>query len=316
MYKPGDIDTARVDITDNDPLTIIFAADKFSVKEGNTGENTPLRFNVQLSRQSSRPVTIDFDFEESTDGVSFPYMDFKATPGTDFDNVTKQTVIPPLQTIGQIAVNIIGDTTFEQNETFILKMNAVSVPSGQHTPALGDQGKATGVILNDDVMCNTCDTDGDGLANGKEDVNANGDPFDDDTDGDGIPNFLDLDSDGDGVSDSVEKFTTDGRQINNNSGKIRVHPALSPNNDGLGNDVLYIENIEKYPNNEVVIFNRWGGTVFKLKNYDNKSNNFRGRSNAGGNVGNDVVDGSYFYNIEVVIDGKKERYTGFIVIKR
>jgi gliding motility-associated-like protein len=316
VYKAGDKDTARVTITDNDPLTLTFAADKFSVKEGNKGENTPLRFNVQLSRQSSRPITINYDFEESTEGVSYPYMDFKATPGVDFDNTIKQTVIAPLQTIGQVSVNIKGDTTFEQNETFILKMSSVSVPSGQHVPVLGDPAKATGVILNDDPMCSTCDTDGDGLTDGQEDINGNGDPFDDDTDGDGIPNFLDLDSDGDGVPDSVEKFTTDGRQINNNSGKIRVHPAISPNNDGLGNDVMYIENIEKYPNNEVVIFNRWGGTVFKLKNYDNKSNNFKGRSNAGGSAGNDVPDGSYFYNIEVLIDGKKEHYTGFIVIKR
>ncbi|HEY9258397.1 gliding motility-associated C-terminal domain-containing protein, partial [Chitinophaga sp.] len=316
VYKAGEKDTARVTITDNDPLTLTFAADKFSVKEGNKGENTPLRFNVQLSRQSSRAITLNYDFEASTEGVSYPYMDFKATPGVDFDNTIKQTVIAPLQTIGQIAVNIIGDTTFEQNETFILKMSSVSVPSGQHVPVIGDPLKATGVILNDDAMCKTCDTDGDGLTDGQEDLNGNGDPFDDDTDGDGIPNFLDLDSDGDGVADSVEKFSTDGRAMNNNSGKIRVHPAISPNNDGLGNDVMYIENIEKYPNNEVVIFNRWGGTVFKLKNYDNKSNNFRGRANAGGSVGNDVPDGSYFYNIEVTIDGKKERYTGFIVIKR
>ncbi|HEY8957954.1 Calx-beta domain-containing protein [Chitinophaga sp.] len=316
VYKAGATDTARVMITDNDPLTLSFAADKFSVKEGNTNENTPLRFNVQLSRQSSRPITINYDFEESTDGVSYPYMDFKATPGVDFDNTIKQTVIAPLQTIGQVTVNIKGDTTFEQNETFILKMTTVSVPSGQHTPTLGEPFKATGVILNDDPMCNSCDTDGDGLTDKQEDINGNGDPFDDDTDGDGIPNFLDLDSDGDGVADSVEKYTTDGRQINNNSGKIRVHPALSPNNDGIGNDVMYIENIDKYPDNEVVIFNRWGGTVFKLQHYDNKSKNFRGKANAGGSAGNDVPDGSYFYNIEVTIDGRKERYTGFVVIKR
>ncbi|MEZ2442585.1 Calx-beta domain-containing protein [Chitinophaga sp. RCC_12] len=316
VYKAGATDTARVAITDNDPLTLTFAADKFSVKEGNTGENTPLRFNVQLSRQSSRPITINYDFEASVDGVSYPYMDFKATPGADFDNTVTQTVIPALQTIGQVTVNIKGDTTFEQNETFILKMTTVSVPSGQHTPTLGEPSKATGVILNDDPMCGSCDTDGDGLTDKQEDINSNGDPFDDDTDGDGIPNFLDLDSDGDGVTDAVEKYSTDGRQINNNSGKIRVHPALSPNNDGMGNDVMYIENIDKYPNNEVVIFNRWGGTVFKLQHYDNKSKNFRGKANAGGSSGNDVPDGSYFYNIEVEIDGKKERYTGFIVIKR
>ncbi len=316
VYKAGATDTARVAITDNDPLTLTFAADKFSVKEGNTGENTPLRFNVQLSRQSSRPITINYDFEASVDGVSYPYMDFKATPGNDFDNTVTQTVIPALQTIGQVTVNVKGDTTFEQNETFILKMTTVSVPSGQHTPTLGEPSKATGMILNDDPMCSSCDTDGDGLTDKQEDINSNGDPFDDDTDGDGIPNFLDLDSDGDGVNDAVEKYSTDGRQINNNSGKIRVHPALSPNNDGMGNDVMYIENIDKYPNNEVVIFNRWGGTVFKLQHYDNKSKNFRGKANAGGSSGNDVPDGSYFYNIEVEIDGKKERYTGFIVIKR
>ncbi|WP_146817893.1 Calx-beta domain-containing protein, partial [Chitinophaga terrae (ex Kim and Jung 2007)] len=316
IYKAGASTEAQVIITDNDPLTLSFTEGKFSVKEGNRGEVTPLKFNVQLNRQSSRPITISYDFEESTDGVSYPYMDFRATPGTDFDNTVKQLVIPPLQSIAQLVVNINGDTTFEQNETFIVKMLNATVPSGQNAPTIGTPSKATGVILNDDPMCYACDTDGDGLSDGDEDINKNGDPFDDDTDGDGVPNFLDLDSDGDGVPDSVEKFTRDKRTIDNNSGKLRVHPAISPNNDGLGNDVMYIENIDKYPDNEVVIFNRWGGTVFKMKNYDNKSRNFRGRANAGGNSGNDVPDGSYFYNIEVTIDGKKEHYTGFIVIKR
>ncbi|WP_349316909.1 Calx-beta domain-containing protein [Chitinophaga sp. MM2321] len=316
VYKAGAVAESNVIITDNDPLTLSFTADKFSVKEGNAGENTPLNFLVKMNRQSSRPVTINFDFEESTEGVSFPYMDFKATPGVDFGNTVKQAVIPAYQSDGKIAVNIIGDVAFEQHETFILKMLSATVPSGQHLPVIGMPDHATGVILNDDEMCRKCDTDGDGLTDEQEDINDNGDPFDDDTDGDGIPNFLDLDSDGDGVPDSVERFTTDNRQIDANNNKIRVHPAISPNNDGQGNDAMFIENIEKYPKNEVVIFNRWGGTIFKLNNYDNKSNNFRGRSNAGGNVGNDVPDGSYFYNIQIWINGKAERYTGFIVIKR
>ncbi|WP_158563219.1 Calx-beta domain-containing protein [Chitinophaga silvatica] len=316
IYKPGTNYEAQVAITDNDPLTLSFAAEKFSVKEGNTGDITPLKFNVQMNRQSSRPITISYDFEEATDGVSFPFMDFKATPGVDFDNTVKQATIAPLQMNGQIAVNIIGDDIFEQNETFIVKMLNATVPSGQNVPTIGTPNSATGVILNDDPMCKTCDTDGDGLTDEEEDINQNGDPFDDDTDGDGIPNFLDLDSDGDGVPDSVERFSTDKRVINNNSGKLRVHPAISPNNDGLGNDLMWVENIDKYPDNEVTIFNRWGGTVFKLKNYDNKSRNFRGKANTGSMSGNDVPEGSYFYNINVVIDGKREQYTGFIVIKR
>lgn len=43
------------------------------------------------------------------------------------------------------------------------------------------------------------DTDGDGVLSVNEDLNNNGDLYDDDTDGDGIPNFLDSDDDGDGV---------------------------------------------------------------------------------------------------------------------
>ncbi|WP_146867391.1 Calx-beta domain-containing protein, partial [Chitinophaga cymbidii] len=97
--------------------------------------------------------------------------------------------------------------------------------------------------------------------------------------------------------------------------EIRVSKALSPNGDGR-NDVLMIENIEKYPRNEIVILNRWGGTIFKTSNYNNQSNNFNGRSNAGGGSGNDLPDGSYFYILHVWDgNGKMQRHTGYIVLK-
>ena len=70
--------------------------------------------------------------------------------------------------------------------------------------------------------------------------------------------------------------------------EIRVSKALSPNGDGR-NDVLIIDNIEKYPRNEIVLLNRWGGTIFKTSNYNNQSNNFNGRSNAGGGAGNELA---------------------------
>lgn len=321
IYKPGANSVAETVINDNDPLTLAFAAEKFSVKEGNAGETTPLNFIVKMNRRSSRDITIKFDFEESKDGVSYPYLDFKATPGEDFDTAVKKAVIPAFQPEGKVVVKIFGDDKFEQNETFIVKMLSATVPSGQNTPTLGDPSKATGVILNDDAMCKTCDTDGDGLTDEQEDINGNGDPFDDDTDGDGIPNFLDLDSDGDGVPDSVSRFHLDNSRkidyIDGKDGKIKVHPAISPNNDGQGNDLMFIQNINKYPKNEVVIFNRWGGTIYKTSNYDNQSNSFRGKANTGGQSGADVPDGSYFYQINIWVDGNKvERYTGFIVIKR
>lgn len=47
--------------------------------------------------------------------------------------------------------------------------------------------------------------DNDGVPSELEDLNNNGDLEDDDTDGDGIPNYLDFDDDGDNVPTSIEK---------------------------------------------------------------------------------------------------------------
>ncbi|MCX7548886.1 hypothetical protein OS188_13090 [Xanthomarina sp. F1114] len=51
------------------------------------------------------------------------------------------------------------------------------------------------------------DHDMDGVFSYLEDINGNGDNFDDDSDGDGIPDFVDVDDDGDGVltKDEIER---------------------------------------------------------------------------------------------------------------
>ena len=54
------------------------------------------------------------------------------------------------------------------------------------------------------VSKNHADHDNDGLLSIYEDVNGNGDFWDDDTDNDGTPNFLDLDDDGDGYTTREE----------------------------------------------------------------------------------------------------------------
>jgi len=55
------------------------------------------------------------------------------------------------------------------------------------------------------------DSDFDGILSRNEDLNGNGDYYDDDTDGDGIPNFLDTDDDGDGTLTRVEASDSFGR---------------------------------------------------------------------------------------------------------
>jgi gliding motility-associated-like protein len=98
--------------------------------------------------------------------------------------------------------------------------------------------------------------------------------------------------------------------------EIKVNKGLSPNGDGK-NDVLFIENLEKYTQNEIVIVNRWGGTVYKTSNYNNQSNNFSGRANTGGGSGSNLPDGSYFFVLHVWdSNGNMTRHTGYIVLKR
>ncbi|HNW90004.1 MAG TPA: gliding motility-associated C-terminal domain-containing protein [Bacteroidales bacterium] len=49
---------------------------------------------------------------------------------------------------------------------------------------------------------------------------------------------------------------------------LKYENVFTPNNDGF-NDVFEIENIEKYPENKLTIFNRWGNKVFEADHYRN-----------------------------------------------
>ncbi|TWI88555.1 Calx-beta domain-containing protein [Chitinophaga japonensis] len=309
LYRPGLASEINAVVSDNDPLELSFSAAVYRVNEGNQPEENSLTFEVRLSRMSSRTITLPYRFVRPAGVTAIG----AAIPGVDYDSIMKPVEIQPGELGSYIPVPIMGDSTFERDDTLGIVLLPPTVLSGQNVPTTAAPDSVLGIIMNDDPFCAECDTDGDGIPDGKEDVNGNEDPLDDDSDGDGIPNYLDDDSDNDGVPDRIEGWITDDRWVNDNEGKIRVHPAISPNEDGMGNDAMYIENIEKYPRNEVVIFNRWGGTVFKMSGYNNQDKNFRGLNNSG----KEVTDGSYFYLIEIQDEtGKKEQYTGFIVIKR
>jgi gliding motility-associated-like protein len=83
--------------------------------------------------------------------------------------------------------------------------------------------------------------------------------------------------------------------------------GFSPNGDGI-NDWWNIPILGKYPQNSVVIINRWGDEVWKRDNYDNNSVVFKGENMNG----NELPDGTYFYIIQY---GKIEK-RGWVFIKR
>ncbi|PBQ34391.1 hypothetical protein CNR22_22300 [Sphingobacteriaceae bacterium] len=79
---------------------------------------------------------------------------------------------------------------------------------------------------------------------------------------------------------------------------VKVFSGLSPNDDGV-NDVMAIENIEEFPNNNVTVYNRWGVEVFKIKGYNNLDKAFPVRDEI-----KNLPSNTYFYIIDLG-DGSK-----------
>ncbi len=162
------------------------------------------------------------------------------------------------------------------------------------------------------------DTDGDGIFDFLETISA-------DSDEDGTPNYQDLDSDNDGIPDAEEVIFIDACTIefpdSDNDGledyfdaDIVVFNSFTPDGDGV-NDQWVIEDIESFPDNTVRLFNRWGNLIYEERGYNNQDRAWNAERTNGVGFGSDrVPDGTYFYVIDLG-DGSRPR-SGFVVIKR
>ncbi len=86
--------------------------------------------------------------------------------------------------------------------------------------------------------------------------------------------------------------------------KVKIYNAFSPNNDGV-NDFFVIEGIQKFPNNTVSVYNRWGTEVMKTKGY---KNDWDGKWH-----NESLPDGTYFFIFE---DGEGTKTVGYLQIQR
>jgi gliding motility-associated-like protein len=84
-----------------------------------------------------------------------------------------------------------------------------------------------------------------------------------------------------------------------------ISTVITPNGDGF-NDKWFIKNLEFYPTNEVVIFNRYGQKVFGMTGYDNSWDGTFG--------GSAVPDGTYYYVLKFGDNDKS--FNGAITVLR
>ncbi len=120
-------------ITDAGVILPSLAINDVAVTEGNSG-TTNANFTVTLSAASTTAVTVNY---ATADQTATAPSDYTATSGT-------LTFAPGVLT-QTISVPVVGDTTFEPNETFAVNLSAVS----SNATILDNQG--IGTITNDDV---------------------------------------------------------------------------------------------------------------------------------------------------------------------
>ncbi|MBR63386.1 MAG: hypothetical protein CMC60_04975 [Flavobacteriaceae bacterium] len=101
-------------------------------------------------------------------------------------------------------------------------------------------------------------------------------------------------------------------------GDFEVFNGMSPGDDGI-NDYFKIAGIEKYPNNTVKVFNRWGVLVYEAKGYGLGDKLFMGISEGRITIAKNqkLPAGTYFYVIEFEGENPgRERYMGYLYINR
>lgn len=85
---------------------------------------------------------------------------------------------------------------------------------------------------------------------------------------------------------------------------VAIPNVFTPNGDGK-NDTFTIPYISQFQENELIIINRWGGTVYQAKNYQNNW------------TGDKLDEGTYFYSLKVKnSSGQYEQYKGYLTLLR
>ncbi|WP_343630922.1 Ig-like domain-containing protein [Fluviicola sp.] len=264
-------------------------------------------------------VTTDTDNDGLTDCEETTGVDDPSTPGVPNGTSNPNDACDPNPLVDSDGDGLTNceETTGVDNPLTPAVPNGTSDPNNACSPI--------GLV--------TTDTDNDGLTDCEETTGVNDPNTPATPNGTSDPNdacspigLVSTDTDGDGLTDCEETTGVDDPStpgIPNGTSSptdpcspkpcgIDIPEAFTPDGDGT-NDVFVIEGIEKFPDNTITIFNRWGYEVFSAESYDNT---WGGNSTSNLNVGGDQLPtGTYYY----IFDTGTTEYgvlKGYIYLKR
>ena len=191
-------------------------AGDYLIKIRNTATNCELIYD-------QNPVRI-------TDGRAIAFTANPILP-TCADRTNGSITLSAINGSGNYLYSIDDGATWSLTSTFANLGNGVYLPkvSNLDTTCITDYD-TTSLTLNG-ISC-TQDSDGDGQFDIAEDLNMNGDLEDDDTDGDGTPNYQDNDDDGDGILTAMEEAGPNQGDSNGDDTRDCLQANVATTQDG------------------------------------------------------------------------------------
>tara|TARA_Y100000748_G_C15467020_1_gene477298 strand:+ start:84 stop:1244 length:1161 start_codon:yes stop_codon:yes gene_type:complete len=176
----------------------------------------------------------------------------------------------------------------------------------------GNIGKGEVLIIFDNEPLNN-DTDNDGLSNDEE-LTLGTDPNNPDTDGDGI---MDGQETMDGTDPLEPCDSLGGTPPSGSNCDIYIELDLVKPGDTM-NGSFEIINIERFPENSVKIYNRYGVLVWEVEGYENGPNAFSGLSDGRITINRNekLPSGTYYYDIYYTARGEQKILTGYLYVIR
>jgi hypothetical protein len=185
--------------------------------------------NLSLCQQDNINVLYFID-SETNEAISFKFTteDFD---GTFSGFETEQTITINLNATNEVIYRKLSASA--EGDSYFCQEIPPSSPQ-----VIDEFVSTTGGTASLEIRVSDQD-DNDGVPPEREDINNNGDLFDDDSDGDGIPNFLDTDDDNDNVVTAIEAeaaLDENGNVITDSNGDV-VYVNTDGDVDNEGNEI-------------------------------------------------------------------------------